>query len=190
MFTKGEADVEARFRAFVDARWSSLVSTACIVTADRQIAEDCVQEALVRVHRHWGRIEADGNPEAYARRAAINSALSWRRRRRIREIDLDAVPEPAADQHRDGRLDQDLTAALRSLPPRMRAVIALRFIENLSVQETAHELGCSEGTVKSSAHKGLAKLREVLGSRQALVCGPDVGDSGAFGGLGWEGGAR
>lgn len=170
VFSKPDPDAEARFRDFVGLRWTALVRTACIVTADRQIAEDCVQEALVRVHRHWARIEADGRPEAYARRAAINSALSWRRSRKIREIAWDGVAEPEGPQPSD-RLDDDLAAALRSLPPRMRAVVALRFIENLSVTETALELGCSEGTVKSAAHKGLEKLRTALGSRASFAAG-------------------
>jgi RNA polymerase sigma-70 factor (sigma-E family) len=155
-------DDETAFRGFVDARWNALVATAWLVTADRQIAEDCVQDALVGVHRHWSRVSREGNIEAYARRAAINSALSWRRRRRIAEIPVDQVPEVSAPDEPELGIDPDLVAALRSLPPRMRAVVALRFVEDRSEAETAHLLGCSAGTVKSASHKGLAKLRESL----------------------------
>lgn len=85
---------DAGFHAFVTARWGALVATAYLVTGDRGIAEDCVQESLTRVHRHWRRLAADGAPEAYARRAAINAALSWRRRRREREVPLADAGDP------------------------------------------------------------------------------------------------
>jgi RNA polymerase sigma-70 factor (sigma-E family) len=160
--TNTEGDAEEAFRAFVNARWRALVATAWLVTADRQIAEDCVQEALVGVHRHWPRVHRDGNPEAYARRATLNSALSWRRKRRLREITLDQVPDVRAVAVDHDEFDPDLVAALRALPPRMRAVVALRFVEDRSEAETATLLGCSLGTVKSTAHKGLAKLRQTL----------------------------
>jgi RNA polymerase sigma-70 factor (sigma-E family) len=159
--TSNHEDDEA-FRDFVHTRRRSLVGTAWLVTADRHIAEDCVQDALVGVHRHWARLRRDGNPEAYARRAAINSALSWRRRRRIAEVPVENLPDIREAAARDDALDPDLVAALRSLPPRMRAVVALRFVEDRSEAETADLLGCSLGTVKSSTHRGLAKLRAAL----------------------------
>jgi RNA polymerase sigma-70 factor (sigma-E family) len=160
------------FDAFVNARWQALVTTAWMVTADRQLAEDCVQEALVGVHRHWKKVHGDGNAEAYARRAALNSALSWRRRRRIGEITVDQVPDVRAGAQADDEFDPDLVAALRALPPRMRAVVALRFVEDRSEAETASLLGCSQGTVKSQAHKGLARLREVLAAEPLEATGP------------------
>jgi RNA polymerase sigma-70 factor (sigma-E family) len=155
-------DEDEAFRAFVNGRWRALVATAWLVTADRQVAEDCVQDALVAVHRHWPRVHRDGNPEAYARRAVLNSALSWRRKRRLREITVDQVPDVRAAAQAHDEIDPDLVAALRALPPRMRAVVALRFVEDRSEAETAGLLGCSVGTVKSAAHKGLAKLRQAL----------------------------
>jgi RNA polymerase sigma-70 factor (sigma-E family) len=162
-------DDETAFREFVSARWSSLVASAYLVTTDRGVAEDCVQEAMTRVHRHWRRITRGGgaeNPAAYAHRAVVNAALSWRRRRRIREVPLDsagdprAAPAPAGESLDD--VDPALLAALRSLPPLMRAVVALRYLEDRSEAETARLLGVAPGTVKSAASRGVARLREAL----------------------------
>jgi len=160
-------DREAEFREFVTARWSSLVGTAYLITTDLGIAEDCVQEAMTRVHRHWRRVRKDGNPPAYAHRAVVNAALSWRRRRRIREVPLTApdqsnyrAAEPV-DQGMDN-VDPQMLAALRSLPPQMRATVALRYLEDRSEVETARLLGCSVGTVKGLASRGVARLRLAL----------------------------
>lgn len=162
----------ASFDGFVAARWTALVRTAFLVTGDRGTAEDCVQDALVRVHRHWARVAAGGSPEAYARRAVLNAALSWRRRRRVKEVPLDGVGEggePAGGgaELASSGLDVDLIAALRSLPPRMRAVIVLRVVEDRSETETAQLLGCSVGTVKSTVSRGLVRLRGLLGPMTA-----------------------
>jgi len=102
------------FRVFVVARWPSLVTTAYLVTGDTGIAEDCVQEALTRVHRHWRRLRLDGDPEAYARRAVVNAALSWRRRRRVIEVPLAAAGEPRARPEPEQTLDAQLIAATPS----------------------------------------------------------------------------
>jgi RNA polymerase sigma-70 factor (sigma-E family) len=160
-------DDETDFREFVTTRWASLVATAYLITTDRGIAEDCVQEAMTRVHRHWRRVRKDGTPAAYAHQAVVNAALSWRRRRRIREVPLipaDQSAYPASEQVRQGLdgVDGVLLAALRSLPPQMRAAVALRYLEDRSEAETARLLGCSVGTVKSSTSRGVARLRQVL----------------------------
>jgi RNA polymerase sigma-70 factor (sigma-E family) len=170
-------DDEDDFREFVTLRWPSLVSTAYLITTDRGIAEDCVQEALTRVHRRWGRLRREGQPAAYARQAVVNAALSWRRRRRIREVPLNPAEDtrhPAAEsvnQHLDS-VDEALLAALRSLPPRMRATVTLRYLEDRSEAETAGMLGCSVGTVKSSASRGIARLRSALDAAQHGQSGP------------------
>jgi RNA polymerase sigma-70 factor (sigma-E family) len=156
-------EAEEDFRQFVISRWSSLVGVAFLVTTDRGAAEDCVQEALARVHRRWERLTRDGAPEAYVMRSVINAALSWRRRRRVAEVPLDSTLDPAVyDVDPDGP-DPALVRALRSLPPRMRAVIVLRFIEDCSEATTAAILGCSVGTVKSTSSRALARLRTALG---------------------------
>ncbi len=157
-------DDETAFVRFVSARWPALVQSAYLITVDRGIAEDCVQEALARVHRRWGRIARDGNPEPYVRKAVINTALSWRVRRRIREVPLDTAPPPVVEFRTEGLADFDhrLLAGLRSLPPLMRAAVVLRYLEDRSEGETAHLLGCSAGTVKSASSRGVAKLRAAM----------------------------
>ncbi|GAB3249957.1 SigE family RNA polymerase sigma factor [Kineosporia babensis] len=156
-------DDDADFRQFVTARWPALVQSAYLITVDLGIAEDCVQEALARVHSRWGRLRND-NPEPYVRKAVVNAALSWRRKRRIREVSLDSAVHPAVElgSHQLGEIDYQLVAALRSLPPTMRAVVVLRYLEDRSEAETAQLLGCSTGAVKSAASRGMAKLRTAL----------------------------
>jgi RNA polymerase sigma-70 factor (sigma-E family) len=160
-------DDEADFREFVSTRWPALVGTAYLITTDRGIAEDCVQEAMSRVHRHWRRVRRDGKPAAYAHQAVVNAALSWRRRRRIREVPLTPLDQStrAATEEVDQSIDQvdsSLLAALRSLPPQMRAAVTLRYLEDRSEVETARLLGCSVGTVKSASSRGVARLRSAL----------------------------
>ena len=163
-------DDEADFREFVTTRWSALVSTAYLITTDRGIAEDCVQEAMTRVHRRWRHLRHDGNQAGYAHQSVVNAALSWRRRRRIREVPLTTggaeqtpaeVESPQLSKALNG-VDEDLLAALRSLPPRMRAAVTLRYLEDRSEAETARLLGCSVGTVKSSTSRGVSQLRRAL----------------------------
>jgi DNA-directed RNA polymerase specialized sigma24 family protein len=111
-------DDDGGFEAFVAARWAPLVGTAYLVTGDRGIAEDCVQEALVRMHRRWRRVNARGQV-AYANRAVMNAALSWRRRRRVAEVPLNVDAHAPAQEPGDPTgFDPRLLAALWSLPPR------------------------------------------------------------------------
>ncbi len=163
----------ASFAEFVHARWAPMVRTAYLITGDMGIAEDCTQDALANVHRHWRRLDGAGNPEAYARRAVINGALSWRRRRRWRELPLVAAGDPVAPDDPAARLDPELAEALRALPPRMRAVVVLRYVEGLTEAETAAALSCELGTVKSTAHRGLAKLRLSLLAEPAAKPQPE-----------------
>lgn len=151
---------EAAFDEFLAARSSALLRTAMLVCgATRHDAEDLVQHALEKVYRHWTRIGRD-NPEAYARKIVVNAAISKARRRRvIQEITFARPPETAADSP-DLDLRDTLIAELRRLPPRMRAVLVLRYWEDQSESATAALLGCSLGTVKSQAARGLAKIRE------------------------------
>jgi RNA polymerase sigma-70 factor (sigma-E family) len=150
------------FDAFVTTRWVRMVATAYLVTGDRGVAEDCVQEALVRMHRRWGRIEPAGRV-AYANRAAVNAALSWRRRRWTTEVSFDAARHDVGHRADDPvGVDPQLLAALRTLAPRMRAAVVLRFFEDRSEAQTAEILGCSVGTVKSLTSRGVARLRKVL----------------------------
>lgn len=153
------------FNAFVLARSNALLRTAHLLTGDRGHAEDVLQQALERLARHWRRI--DGEPDAYVRRTLVNLATDrWRlRARRPQETGADGLERrPAADAHArvDDRLD--LIAALRTLPPRQRAVLVLRYFDDLTEAETAHLIGCSVGTVKSTTSRALARLREQTSS--------------------------
>ncbi|WP_405088549.1 SigE family RNA polymerase sigma factor [Microbispora sp. NBC_01389] len=150
---------EAAFDEFLAARSTALLRTAILVCgASAADAEDMVQSALEKVYRHWPRIRHD-NPEAYARRVVVNGAISRARRRRvIREIAFAQPPETPVESP-DLGLREVLVAELRKLPARMRAVLVLRYWEDLSEAETAALLGCSVGTVKSQAARGLARVR-------------------------------
>lgn len=154
---------ETAFDQFLAARSTSLLRTAVLVCgASPHDAEDLVQHALERVYRHWPRIWQD-NPEAYARRVVVNAAISKARRRKlIQEITFFRPPDTALVEH-DLDLRDTLIGELRRLPPRMRAVLVLRYWEDRSETDTAALLGCSVGTVKSQAARGLARLREHMG---------------------------
>lgn len=165
------------FRGFVVARWSALVRTAYLMTGDHGRAEDLVQTTLERMHKHWRRIERRDAPEVYARRVMINEIVASGRRQRFREVPLGHAPEPAApawsargigsgpprDQVADPVVDRDaMWQALSTLPARMRAVVVLRFYEDLTEADTAALLDCSVGTVKSQTSRGLDRLRAAL----------------------------
>ncbi|WP_113702341.1 SigE family RNA polymerase sigma factor [Nonomuraea lactucae] len=151
---------EEAFDEFLAARSSSLLRTAILVCGfARHDAEDLVQHALEKVYRHWPRIRRD-NPGAYARKIVVNAAISRARRRRvIQEITFARPPETVADSP-DLDLRDTLIRELRRLPPKMRAVLVLRYWEDQSESATAALLGCSTGTVKSQAARGLARIRE------------------------------
>ncbi|GGO67974.1 SigE family RNA polymerase sigma factor [Nonomuraea cavernae] len=151
---------EAAFDEFLAARSTSLLRTAILVCgATRHDAEDLVQHALEKTYRHWSRIRRD-NPEAYARRIVVNAAISRARRNRvIREITFARPPDTPANSP-DLDLRDALIEELRRLPPKMRAVLVLRYWEDQSEASTAAQLGCSVGTVKSQAARGLARIRE------------------------------
>jgi RNA polymerase sigma-70 factor (sigma-E family) len=158
------ADDEAAFEAFVAARSDDLMRTAVLLTRDRGHAEDLVQTALVKAYRRWGRIDG-GDPYPYVRRLLVTSAASWRRLRVTQEIVSLPAHDPAGPDDTDAFAERDrMTEALATLPPRMRAVLVLRYVEDLSEAVTAETLGCSVHTVKSQTVRGLARLRTVLGA--------------------------
>ncbi|WP_228943442.1 SigE family RNA polymerase sigma factor [Nocardioides sp. Leaf374] len=148
------------FTSYVLARRGALLRTAYLLTGDADDAEDLVQVALVKASGAWRRIEDD--PEPYVRRILVNENVSRWRRRRWREVSTDRLPEVGHDPV--GRHDQALVlrAALQALAPRQRAVVVLRYFDDLTERQTAELLGVSVGTVKSQARDGLARLREAL----------------------------
>ena len=155
------ANDDEAFRDFVAGRWSALLRTAYLLTGDEHRAEDLLQTSLAKLWLVWGRVGAE-HPEAYVRRILTTTSTSWWRRRWQGERPMsDAMPESAAPGDFTDRLaDHDaLITALRSLTPRQRAVVVLRYAEDLSEAEVADALGISTGTVKTLASRGLARLR-------------------------------
>ncbi|QMU74315.1 SigE family RNA polymerase sigma factor [Streptacidiphilus sp. P02-A3a] len=151
---------EVDFDAFVAARWQRMTRTAYLLTGDHHEAEDLVQATLAKVYPHWARIRQLDAPDAYLHRAMVNNSFSRQRRRRARQLLMAWVPErpqPSATAQVEQR--SVLLQALDELPSRQRAVVVLRYWEDLSEQQVAEALGCSTGNVKSQASRGLAKLR-------------------------------
>ena len=149
---------EASFEEFVAARSRPLLRTAYLLTRDWRHAEDLLQTALTRSWMAWSRI--DGDPERYVRRVLVNTYASWWRRKWNGELPHGELPESASpDAHSDVDERERVWQALGRLPRRQRAVVVLRYFEDMSEGEIAVALGCSVGTVKSQASKAMAKLR-------------------------------
>jgi RNA polymerase sigma-70 factor (sigma-E family) len=158
-------DWERDFVEYVASRSAALRRTGYLLCGDWHQAEDLTQLALAKLYGAWRRIDRSGSVDAYARRTLLRTYLDERRRPWHREYPAKELPEQASrTDPADDRLA--LMAALRSLPRSQRAVVVLRYWEDLSVAETADWLQISEGTVKSASARGLAALREGLqGSR-------------------------
>jgi RNA polymerase sigma-70 factor (sigma-E family) len=153
------------FDEFVAAHVDELIRTAYLIVWDKAEAEDLVQECLLKVARRWPRIRRMEQPRAYARRILVNLALDGARHRARRrsELERDAPATPiAVDPLPAIATRTDLLDALGQLSARQRAVLVLRFFNDLTEAQVAEVLGCSPGTVKSSASRGLARLRESL----------------------------
>ncbi|NUP51035.1 MAG: SigE family RNA polymerase sigma factor [Catenulispora sp.] len=155
-----EAGFDAEFREYMAARWPVLLRTAVLLTGDRQTAEDVVQTALTRVYASWRRVRKVEDVDAYVRRVLVNAHLSRFRKKRVVEHLTDVVPESQGpDVHVTAEQRAALLAALAELPARQRAVVVLRYWEDMTESQVADVLRCSVGTVKSQASKGLARLR-------------------------------
>ncbi|MGZ3141824.1 SigE family RNA polymerase sigma factor [Lentzea chajnantorensis] len=153
-------DRDREFGEFVDARALVMRRTAFLLCGDWHRAEDIVQNALIKLYVAWPRVRRD-SVDAYARKVLVRTSIDESRRGFFqRERSVDAVPERAAPE--PSTADLDLRQALDALPPGQRAVVVLRYWEDLSITETARILGRTEGTVKSQAAKGLAALRDLL----------------------------
>jgi RNA polymerase sigma-70 factor (sigma-E family) len=152
------------FEEFVTTRSPALLRTAFLLCGgDRTAAEDLLQDVLERVYPKWRRIK--DNPESYVRAALANGAANrWRSRsRRVAEVPLTDAAPPAVRGPEQSVADHDLVVrALAALPPRMRAVLVLRYFDDLSEVDTAAALRCGVGTVKSQTSRGLTRLRELL----------------------------
>ena len=163
---EAHVSVDSEFRDFVAARSSSLRRTAYLLTGDQGHADDLVQTALTKVYLSWERIRNGYAAEAYARRTLVTTYTSWWRRRSWQERPTETLGERDQPDHTDALVDRaDLRHQLRSLPRQQRAVIVLRFYEDLTTAATADALGISVGTVKSYTSRALATLRIQLTDR-------------------------
>ena len=153
---------DEEFSEFVHGAWPGLYRTAYLLLGDPGLAEDLVQTALAKTYAAWPKVRDVQAAPGYARTTLLNTAASWFRRRSWRnELPTEHLPDPGRENDPSDR--PAVLNALGLLPPRQRAVVVLRFYEDLSVAETAHALGCSEGTVKSQTSKALDTLRRLLG---------------------------
>jgi len=166
MARRGLYEVMDNFDEFVAGNLELLLKTAYLITWDASEAEDLVQECLFKVARRWPRVRRMAQPRAYARRILVNLALDDARGRARRRSELDwtaaVIDGPARDLLVGLETRAELLDALARLTPRRRAVLVLRYFNDLTEAQTAEVLGCSPGTVKSNASRGLARLREAL----------------------------
>jgi RNA polymerase sigma-70 factor (sigma-E family) len=155
---------EDEFARFVHAHGAMLFRTAYLLVGNHQQAEDLVQTTLVKVYLRWTRISDMAQPAAYARRILVNQTSSWWRRRSSHEVPVMTLEEPAWLCEVDDLAEHErVWQAVLSLPPRQRAVMVLRYFEDLSETQTAEVLGMAVGTVKSHAHAACRRLATVLG---------------------------
>jgi RNA polymerase sigma-70 factor (sigma-E family) len=162
--------VREDFEAFVGARYAALLRTAYLLTGDHHDAEDLLQQALVKTVGAWKRIH--GDPEPYVRTILVRQNISRWRGRRWRELTTDSPPETAVLESGDTEDRIALHRALGSLAPRQRAVIVLRYYEDLTEVQTAEALGISVGTVKSQSRDALRRLREVMPGLADVLVSP------------------
>jgi RNA polymerase sigma-70 factor (sigma-E family) len=161
----------ADFASWMAARQGRLLRTAYLLTGDVHAAEDLVQTALAKLYLAWDRVADAPSVDAYARKILVNEHTStWRRLWRHREVvtDTSSYDVPVAAEQYDG-VAAALWDAVRGLPERQRAVVVLRYYEQLSERETADALGVTVGTVKSQASRALDTLRAHLGDRDDLT---------------------
>ncbi|WP_231605273.1 SigE family RNA polymerase sigma factor, partial [Micromonospora sp. HK10] len=165
----GRDPLEEEFREFVAARSSALLRTAYLLAGDWATAEDLLQTALTKTYLAWKRLGGIDAIEPYARRVMVNTSTSWWRRRWHGERPTEVLPERAGVDEIEQQLDRDvLWRHLQALPARQRAVLVLRYYEDMSEAQTAALLEISPGTVKSQTSRALNTLRRRLGSASAL----------------------
>ena len=149
------------FGEFIASRSAALVRSAWLLTGDESTAQDLVQTALARTWVRWSRVVEHDNPEAYVRKVMLSVFLTWHRRRWHGEVATAAPPDRGSPYDEFARADlrESLLVALRGLPRRQRAVVVLRYFDDLTEAQTADVLGCSVGTVKSHSARAMAALR-------------------------------
>jgi RNA polymerase sigma-70 factor (sigma-E family) len=155
------------FDEFVATRSQVLLRTAYLLTGEHALAEDLLQTALAKCWFAWGRI--DGPPEPYVRRVITTTYATWWRRKWKAERPTGELPEVVAEADTSVEDRDALWRALATLPRRQRAVVVLRYYEDLSEAQTAMVLGCSVGTVKSQLHKAIKSLQQMM-TREGSQC--------------------
>jgi RNA polymerase sigma-70 factor (sigma-E family) len=169
--------VEGSFEEYVTSRGDVLLRFAYVLCGNRHLAEDLVQEVLARVHDRWHRLDHVEQPDAYLRTAIVRQFISWRRRRVSQEASLEVLPERPAttpDIAAGHAARDEMWRLLGRLPRRQRAVLVLRFYEDLTDDQIAEVLGCRPTTVRVHASRGLTRLRELLHPSGAATGGePD-----------------
>jgi RNA polymerase sigma-70 factor (sigma-E family) len=168
--TTGEAD-SVEFSQYVTERSGAWLRVAYLLTGNRSDAEDLLQTALAKTYLAWNRIQDKGALDGYVRRVLVNTQTSWWRKRRVDEYPTDLLPEQPSEDAAPGQFEmrETIWKALGDLPKRQRAVVVLRYYEDLSEAETAAVMGISVGTVKSTASRALAKLRENSSLRDTRI---------------------
>jgi RNA polymerase sigma-70 factor (sigma-E family) len=163
------------FTEFMSMRSAGLFRTAYLIVGDHQLAQDLLQESLVKTYIAWPRLRDVSKAEAYTRRTIVTTAISWRRRRSFHERPAGLLPDtPVPDPGEAVALHASMVAQLRTLPPRQRAAIVLRYYGDLSEAQTAKTMGCSVGAVKSQVSTGLDRLRDRLGATFVTPLGDEA----------------
>jgi len=157
---------ESEYVTFVEANWGRYLRLARLLTGDRDRGEELLQDSLVRLYVRWRRA-ATRDPHAYLRRILVNGNISWWRRRR--EYPSAALPDRADPGVRTPDRDDDVRAALLALPVGQRAVVVLRYYEDLTERDVARALGRTVGTVKSQNARALRRLRELLDDKEKVI---------------------
>ncbi|MFF4509047.1 SigE family RNA polymerase sigma factor [Streptomyces sp. NPDC001401] len=163
MYPSKHPDAVLEFEEYVRIRQDGLLRSARRLVGDPLDAQDLLQIALLRTYRQWEHIADKRLADAYLRRVMINTRTEWWRARKLEEVPTAHIPESSvkdsSDQHADRAL---LTEVLQSLAPKQRSVVVLRHCEQMTTDETAATLGMAAGTVKSTLHRALARLRQEL----------------------------
>lgn len=156
------------FEEYVRSRQEVLLRSARRLVPDPFDAQDLLQTALVRTYGRWDGIADKSLADAYLRRVMINTRTEWWRARKLEEVPTEQLPEASVDDGAEQRADRALLMdVLSALAPKQRSVVVLRHWEQMSTEETAAALGMSTGTVKSTLHRALARLRQELVNREA-----------------------
>jgi RNA polymerase sigma-70 factor (sigma-E family) len=159
---------EDDFRAFATARIPAMRRSAYLLCGDAHLADDLVSVVLIKLYRRWRRVASFDHPEAYVRRILVTTWRDELRRPWRREQVAAAIPDrPMYDTDQSDRFA--LMPLLARLTPKRRAVLVLRFFEDLSVEQTANIMRCSPGTVKTHTHRALADLREQIAHAKTPV---------------------